>query len=202
MKKIFLYFLIALLPILRVNAEELKINDPSIETGNTYTFEIIAKPRNNENAVKLNILISGGTILDYLILNKDNWLAITADCPTKENFTPSSICTTLVKTDPLIDSESLGFIKIRVEDSNKLSIYKIDGNKYSNGSETRSDTGEMMPEELLTLTKTSSDNSNLYSQIESTTDPIIFYVLLGIGIVLIIILISVIYYSLRRKKNI
>jgi len=196
MKKLFIaLFFVFLVPAAKTLAVELKTPTDDFQNNTTYTLELIATPKQEENAIKLNIIISGADIQEFSLYNEAYWLTTTNDCINGQKFTASSICTTLVKSEEIKQNESLGFLKIFVTDASKLTIYKIDGTEYSDGLTARSSTGE-----LLKLSNLSTSVASSELPIYGNLDPILFYFAIG-GILTLIIVIAFVAIKLFKPNK-
>lgn len=198
-KFLLILVLFFLLPVSKLFAVELNTTPSVFENNKEYTLELIATPQSNENAVKLNLIISGAEVISFEIYNNSSWLTATNDCVNNKKFTSTSICTTLVKETPLIENQSLGFIKIRVTDSSKLSIYKIDGTQYSNGVSVREDVKELYKNiNLNTNTNITSTPSS--EVIYTNIDPIVFYIAIG-GLLSLVVIIAFGFIKILKRNN-
>lgn len=185
-----------LLPTLNLRAIELS-GSSVFEDNKSYTIELKALPKTGENAVKLNIVITGAQIEDYFLYNETDWLSIIPECSNGKRFSNNSICLTLIKSEELSKTDSLGFLTIKITDISNLSIYKINGTEYSDGVNIREDLGELVSDSYKVQTSKELANSPIYG----SQDPIVFYLIIGLLFGIIIILGGLVITFLRPNKT-
>src|SRR5690606_33097080 len=58
-------------------------------------------------------------------------------------FTSTTVCLSLAKTTPILADEVLGTLKIKVSGVEQTKVTKVEGNKYTNGTDTIDDLGDL-----------------------------------------------------------
>lgn len=196
-KILILVLLLLLLPSVQIKAFYILNNYTSLINGNSYTLEIKATPKDRENGVKVSLITTGVRITDFEVFNIKDFVTVNPDCTNGEFFTDNRICLTLVKDNPIVDDESLGFLTFKVLDNENFSIVKAEGNAYSDGETLREDL-DSVENKTVTTTK---NNITIGGFNIDTEDDLIIFSGIGLSISLTFFIVSMIIILFRRKNN-
>jgi len=187
----------------------------TLEVGAVTTFGIKANPPSDSevNAVSIRLQVKGMEITNYFSPGEDGWIVL-PECDGGEFFTSSDLCVGLAKAENMKTGESLGTVEVKITSVEDVSLEKISGTKYSDGTNEYEDIEEVTINEQDTQTsdtelesaESSSTNEDSSSGIEPLEDEsggteTTVYVLLGLLVVLMPLSIFVSIKAFFPKKK-
>ena len=124
----------------KANAYQTILETDEYLSDTTVTLNLTARPQGTENAVSINLVAEGMTVLNYTPPTGD-WIGPTADCENDQTYTTNTVCASLAKPTSIELGESLGTITVKVKGSTYATLTKTSESAYSDGNTIRSDSG-------------------------------------------------------------
>lgn len=201
MKRTFLFVILvgifSFISIGKVSALNVENAPSSFGSNEIISIPLIALPENSENLVDIRLAANGLTIVNYTPPASNLWLGAIGQCDNERSYTTSEVCVTIIKSEPIVQGESLGSLTVEVKGGQYGAVNKS-GTVYASPYDSRSDDGTLV--EFNLLNKESSENGTL--------DPANSLSTLLPFVVAVIIILSVIVLgwlaakSLRRRSSI
>lgn len=186
MKKTFLalaiFTVLSTLFAFKVNAFSTTADTSSYLNDTTVTLSLTAKPVGDENAVSINLIADGMTILNYTPPT-GTWVGVTPDCDNDQTYSATMVCTSMAKPTPIEDGESLGTVTVKVKGSTYATLTKTSDNAYSDGKSIRTDSGVLVE---FNADKKPANSSN--PGVVASSQPLIIIAALVVVVVLILLM--------------
>lgn len=169
----------------KISAFQTAVETSEYLNDTTITINLTAKPQGDENAVSISLIAEGMTILNYTPPSSSEWIGNTPDCENRQVYSSDRVCTSMAKTDPIEEGESLGTITVKVSGSTYASLTKTSDSAYSDGNSIRTDSGVLVEfnTRFEPAPTTTSQNISL-----SNIQPLIIVAALVVVVILILLM--------------